>query len=66
MECEADRCKKFKVKFLLSKPAPFNGQNYQKQKGPGTSDWSLFKLRDKFRTVPLLVMYYPTKFDDVL
>ena len=26
-----------KVTFLLN-PVPFNGQNYQKQKEPGTSD----------------------------
>ena len=26
--------------FLLSSPFPFNRQNYQKQKGPGTSDYS--------------------------
>ena len=50
--------------FLL-KPVFFNGQNYQKQKGPGTIDQSLFRLRNKFRKIPLLVMYYLTKFDDV-
>ena len=32
-----------KVNFL-SNPVPFNGQNYQKQKGSGTSDQSLFML----------------------
>ena len=26
--------------FLLSSPFPLNRQNYQKQKGPGTSDYS--------------------------
>ena len=26
--------------FLLSNPDPFNKQNYQKQKGPGTSRYS--------------------------
>ena len=30
--------------FFLSNPVPFNGQSYQKQKGPGTSDQSLFRL----------------------
>ena len=30
--------------FFLSKPVPFNGESYQKQKGPGTSDQSLFRL----------------------
>ena len=52
--------------FFLSNPVPFNRQNYQKQKGPGTSDQSLFRLRNKFRKTPLLVMYYLTKFDDVI
>ena len=45
---------------------PFNSQNYQKQKGPGKSDKSIFRLRNKFRKIPLLVMYYLTKFDDVI
>ena len=35
--------------FFLLKPVPFNGQSYQKQKGPGTSTQSLFRLRNKFR-----------------
>ena len=48
--------------FLLN-PVPFNRQNYQKQKGCGTSDQSLFRLRNKFRKIPLLVMYYLAKFD---
>ena len=30
--------------FFLSNPVPFNGQSYQKQKGPGTSDQLLLKL----------------------
>ena len=52
--------------FFLSNPVPFNRQNYQKQKGSGTSDQLLFRLRNKFRKIPLLVMYYLTKFDDVI
>ena len=52
--------------FFLSNPVPFNRQNYQKQKGPGTSDQSLFRLQNKFRKIPLLVMYYLTKSDDVM
>ena len=52
--------------FFLPNPVPFNGQSYQKQKGPGTSDQSLFRLQNKFRKIPLLVMYYLTKFDDVI
>ena len=52
--------------FFLPNPVPFNGQSYQKQKEPGTSDQSLFRLRNKFRKIPLLVIYYLTKFDDVI
>ena len=60
--------------FFL-KPVP-KGQIYQKQKGPGTSDQSLFRLRSKFRKIItkqnmfrkifLLVMYYLAKFNDVM
>ena len=52
--------------FFLPNSVPFNGQSYQKQKGPGTSDQSLFRLQNKFRKIPLLVIYYLTKFDDVI
>ena len=52
--------------FFLSKPITFNSQNYQKQKGPGTSDQSLFRLQNKFMKIHVLVMYYVTKFDDVM
>ena len=52
--------------FFLLNPVPFNSQNYQKQKGLGTSDQLLFRLRGKFRKIPLLVMYKLTKFDDVI
>ena len=51
---------------FLSNPVPFNGQSYQKQKGSETSDQSLFRLRNEFRKIPLLVIYYLTKFDDVM
>ena len=54
------------ISFVLSNLVPFNRQNYQKQKGPGTSDQLLFRLPNKFRKIPLLVMYYLTKFDDVI
>ena len=34
-----------KANFIfLSKPVLFDGQSYQKQKGPGTNDQSLFRL----------------------
>ena len=52
--------------FFLLNPVPFNVQSYQKQKGPGTSDQSLFRLQNKFRKIPLFVIYYLTKFDDVM
>ena len=52
--------------FFLSNPVSFDRQNYQKQKGPGTSDQLLFRLRNKFIKISLLVMYYLTKFDDVI
>ena len=55
--------KKLTLFFLLN-PVPFNEQSYQKQKGPGTSHQSLFKLQNKFRKIPLFVIYYLTKFDD--
>ena len=32
------------ILFFLSNPVSFNGQNYQKQKGTGASDQSLFML----------------------
>ena len=52
--------------FFLSNTVPFNRQNYQKQKGSGTTDQSLFRLRNKFTKIPLLVMYYLTNFDDII
>ena len=52
--------------FFLSNPVPFNGQSYQKQKGPGTSDQLLFRLQNKFTKIPLLVIYHLTKFDNVI
>ena len=52
--------------FFLSKPVPFNRRNYQKQKGPGISDQLLFRLQNKFRKIPLIVMYYLTKFDEII
>ena len=54
------------ISFFLSNPVPFNGQSCLKQKGPGTSDQSLFSLQNEFRKIPLLVTYYLTKFDDII
>ena len=47
-------------------PGSFTGQSYQKQKGPGTSNQPLFRLKIKFRKIPLLVIYYLTKFDGII
>ena len=57
--------KKLTLFFLLN-PVPFNEQNYQKQKGPGTSDKLLSRLRNKFKNIPLFVIYDLTKFNDVM
>ena len=52
--------------FFLPNPVPLNGQSYQKQKWRGTSTQSLFRLRNKFKKNPLLVISYLTKFIDVI
>ena len=46
--------------FFLLSLVLFNGQDYEKQKGPGTNDQLLFRLRSRSRKIPLLVMYYLT------
>ena len=56
--------KKLKLFFLFN-PVPFNGQSYQKQKGPGSiSDQLLFSFQNNLRKIPLLVIHYLTKFGD--
>ena len=57
--------KKLALLFLLNSLL-FDGQDYEKLKGPGTSDQSLFRLQKTFRKIPLLVMYCLTKFDNVI
>ena len=52
--------------IFLSNPVPFEGQSYQKQKGPRTSDQWLFRLQNKTREMSLLVIYYLSKFDDMI
>ena len=57
------RSKTFKLTlFFLSNPVPSNRQSYEKQKVPGTSDQSLFRLQSKFKKIPLFIIYI-TKFD---
>ena len=57
--------KKLTLFFLLN-PVRFDGQSYQKQKRSGTSHQSLFRLQNKFRNIPLFVIYYLTKSDDAM
>ena len=66
MKEDYEKALKKLILFFHLNPVPFNGQSYQKQKGPGTSDQSLFKLQNKFRKIPFSVLYYLTKFDDVI
>ena len=57
--------KKLTLFFLLN-PVPSKRQNYQKQKAPVISDQLLYRLQNKFRKIPLLVMYYLTTFCDII
>ena len=52
--------------FFLSNRVLCNVQDYEKQKESETSGQSLFRLQNKFRKIPLLGLYYLTKFDDVI
>ena len=62
--CERGISKSLKklFSFFLLNPVPFNRQSYPEQKGPGTSDQSLFRLQNKFRKIPLFIIYYLSKF----
>ena len=51
--------------FFLSNPVIFKRQSYLKQKETETSDQSLFRLQNKSRKMPSLVIYYLTNFDDI-
>ena len=50
----------FKKLCLCFLPNLRLGQDYEKPKGPGTSDQLFFTLQNKFRKISLLVMYYLT------
>ena len=65
-ERRLSKTRKKLISVFLRNPAPFNGQTYLKQKGPGTSDQSLFRLKNEFRKIPLLGIHYLTKFDDII
>ena len=43
--------------FFLLNPVRFHRQDYENQKGPGSTDQSLFRLQKNFRKIPLLVMH---------
>ena len=57
--------KKLTLIFLLN-PILFKGQSYQKQKGTETSHQLLLRSQNKFRKIPVFVIYYLTKFDDIM
>ena len=52
--------------FFLLNPVLSNEQSYQKQKEPGTSDQLLFRLQKKKKKIPLVVICFLTKFDDII
>ena len=62
----SESLKKGKVFFFLSNRLPLNGWNYQRQRGSGTREKSLFRLQNKFKNIILFVIYYLSKFDDVM
>ena len=45
--------------FFISNPVPFNGEDYKKQKGPGTGDQSPFRLQNQFQKISFLVDVLP-------
>ena len=57
--------KKLTLIFLLN-PFAFDRQDYEKQKGPETSEQSLFMLQNKFQKIPSVVTYYQTKSTNVI
>ena len=52
--------------FFHWNPVPFKEKSYKTQKGIGTSDQSLFRLRNNFTNISLLVLYHQTKSDGVI
>ena len=66
MKEDIEKASKKLTLFFLTNPVPFNGQSYQKQEEPGTSHQSLFRSQKKFSKISLFVIYYLTKFDDIM
>ena len=52
--------------FFLSNPVSFNGQNYQNQKGPGTSDHSFFQVTKWVQKNSFISSILPDQVDDVI
>ena len=52
--------------MFLSNPVSFIELGYQTQKGSGTSDQSLFRLRNKFTEISISVINYLSKYDDLI
>ena len=66
---ERELCQKPSKKlalFFLLNPVPSNRQKCQKQTMPGISGQVLFRLRNKFTSICLLVIYCLTKCDGVI
>ena len=66
MKADYQKALKKLISFFLLNLVPFNRKSYLKQKGPGTSDQSLVRLKKKFKKISLLVIHYLTKFDDLI
>ena len=63
-----DYQKAFKKFTFLLNPVPFNGQNYQKQKGPGINDQlvGLQITKEVQKNSFISYIHYLNKFDDVI
>ena len=44
---------------------PFNGQDFEKQKVPGTNNQSLFGRKEMLRKNPILIIYHLGNFDNL-
>lgn len=44
----------------------FYGHNHEKQKGPGTSNHSLFSLSNMFTSLLYLLIYHPSNFNALI
>ena len=65
LQVKEDYQKTFKKFFFSFAPNSFYRQNYEKQKGSGTSYESLFGLKNMLIKIPLLFIYYLGNFDNL-